>query len=76
MTLVFLSQHDLIEVVSEDYEFYMTGIEEHIGSETASTRRSRKFREKHIEQKALQCNTSATPLQQTETKCNGEIEKR
>lgn len=48
----------------DNYEFFLEQVPEMTGSETASTRRSRK----HREQKALQCNTNAT-------KCNGDIEK-
>lgn len=49
----------------ENDEFLLTTCAEMVGSETASTRRSRKHRN---EQKALLCNTDAT-------KRNGEIEK-
>lgn len=62
MTLMFLSKKGLLTRHS-DYEFFLEQVPEMIGSETASTRRSRK----HREQKALQCNINAT-------KCNGEIE--
>ena len=62
MTLMFLSQKGLLTKHS-DYEFFLEQVPEMIGSETASTRRSRK----HREQKALQCNTNAT-------KCNGDID--
>lgn len=62
MTLMFLSKKGLLTRHS-NYEFFLEQVPEMIGSETASTRRSRK----HREQKALQCNTNAT-------KCNGDIE--
>lgn len=62
MTLMFLSKKGLLTRHS-DYEFFLEQVPEMIGSETASTRRSRK----HREQKALQCNTNAT-------KRNGDIE--
>lgn len=62
MTLMFLSKKGLLTRHS-NYEFFLEQVPEMIGSETASTRRSRK----HREQKALQCNTDAT-------KCNGDIE--
>lgn len=62
MTLMFLSQKGLLTKHS-DYEFFLEQVPEMIGSETASTRRSRK----HREQKALHCNTNAT-------KCNGDID--
>lgn len=63
MTLIFLSKKGLLTQHS-NYEFFLEQVPEMIGSETASTRRSRK----HREQKALQCNTNAT-------KCNGDIDK-
>lgn len=62
MTLMFLTKKGLLTRHS-DYEFFLEQVPEMIGSETASTRRSRK----HREQKALQCNTNAT-------KRNGDIE--
>lgn len=62
MTLMFLSKKGLLTRHS-DYEFFLEQVPEMIGSETASTRRSRK----HREQKALQCNTNAT-------KRNGDID--
>lgn len=62
MTLIFLSKKGLLTQHS-NYEFFLEQVPEMIGSETASTRRSRK----HREQKALQCNTNAT-------KRNGEID--
>lgn len=62
MTLMFLNKKGLLTRHS-DYEFFLEQVPEMIGSETASTRRSRK----HREQKALQCNTNAT-------KRNGDIE--
>lgn len=63
MTLMFLTKKGLLTRHS-DYEFFLEQVPEMIGSETASTRRSRK----HREQKALQCNTNAT-------KRNGDIDK-
>ena len=62
MTLIFLSKKGLLTQHS-NYEFFLEQVPEMVGSETASTRRSRK----HREQKALHCNTNAT-------KCNGEID--
>jgi predicted phage replisome organizer len=62
MTLMFLTKKGLLTRHS-DYEFFLEQVPEMIGSETASTRRSRK----HREQKALQCNTNAT-------KRNGDID--
>ncbi|HGC7194867.1 TPA: phage replisome organizer N-terminal domain-containing protein [Streptococcus agalactiae] len=68
VTVNYLINQGLLEVVTENDEYYLTEIPSLIGSETASTRRSRKSREL----KMLQCNTNATHKQQ---KCNGEIEK-
>ena len=67
VTVNYLINQGLLEVVTENDEYYLTEIPSLIGSETASTRRSRKSREL----KMLQCNTNATHKQQ---KCNGEIE--
>lgn len=63
VTVNYLVAQGLMEVIVENDEYFLTEIPSLIGSETASTRRSRKSRE----QKALQCNTNATI-------CNGEIE--
>ena len=63
MALLFLSQKNLL-TTSDNFQYKLEQVPELIGSETASTRRSRKHRES---QKALQCNTNAT-------KRNGEIE--
>jgi len=53
----------LAEETSDNYQFNLEQVPEMVGSETASTRRSRKHRET---QKLLQCNTTAT-------KGNGDI---
>lgn len=63
MALLFLSQKNLL-TTSDNFQYKLEQVPELIGSETASTRRSRKHRES---QKALQCNTNAT-------KRNGEID--
>lgn len=55
MTLLFLENKGLLKRNSEK-EYFLEQVPEMVGSETASTRRSRK----HREQKALQCNTNAT----------------
>ena len=68
VTVNYLINQGLLEVVTENDEYYLTEIPNLIGSETASTRRSRKSREL----KMLQCNTNAIHKQQ---KCNGEREK-
>lgn len=63
MAILFLSQKNLL-TTSDNFQYKLEQVPELIGSETASTRRSRKHRES---QKALQCNTNAT-------KRNGEID--
>ena len=63
LTLAFLQRHGLIEIGDED-EYQLTEVPAIIGSETASTIRSRECRERKkqlaLEQKALQCNTNET----------------
>lgn len=63
MTLLFLTNKQLL-TTKDKFEFQLEQVPELLGSETASTRRSRKYREL---QKALQCNTNAT-------ECNGDID--
>lgn len=63
MTLLFLTNKKLL-TTKDKFEFQLEQVPELVGSETASTRRSRKHREL---QKALQCNTDATER-------NGDIE--
>nr|DAO59225.1 MAG TPA: replisome organizer protein [Caudoviricetes sp.] len=56
ITLIFLESKGLLTRKSER-DYFLEQVPEMVGSETASTRRSRKHREF---QKALQCNTDAT----------------
>lgn len=63
MALMFLSKKNLL-TTNDNYQFTLEQVPEMTGSETASTRRSRRYRGG---QKALQCNTDAT-------KRNGDIE--
>ena len=63
ITLIFLESKGLLTRKSER-DYFLEQVPEMVGSETASTRRSRKHREF---QKALQCNTDAT-------KRNGDID--
>lgn len=63
LTLMFLTKKKLI-TTPDNYQFNLEQVPEMVGSETASTRRSRKHREN---QKVLQCNTNAT-------KGNGDID--
>lgn len=75
VTLNYLFQQGLLKVITENEEYFLTEIPTLIGSETASTRRSRRSREVKNEQKVLQCNTNATPCNILQQNCNGEIEK-
>ena len=70
VTVNYLVAQGLMEIITENDEYFLTEIPSLIGSETASTRRSRKSRG----QKALQCNTSATPCNLLQQNCNGDIE--
>ena len=74
VTVSFLVKTGLLEMV-EEFSCYLPEVAECIGSETASTRRSRKSRENRGKQNVLQCNTLATHLQHT---CNtpATIEKK
>ena len=64
-----LTQGILVEISEEEYQLITT--KEMVGSETASTQRSRKSREN---KKALQCNTIAT-IGNTEIEIEKEIDK-
>lgn len=77
VTINYLAQKGMLEIISDD-EYFLTELPSMIGSETASTRRSRLSRSKNKDtillenkNKALQCNTNATLKQQN---CNGELE--
>lgn len=75
MTIQYLLRVGLMESSEDGKEYFLTYVPKCIGSETASTQRSRLSRARKKEQEALQCNTDATPTQQIETNCNTEIEK-
>lgn len=64
-TIEYLKDNSII-TINDDFDCFIPEALEHTGSETASTRRSRKCREN--KGKMLHCNTDAT-------KCNTEIEK-
>ena len=70
VTVNYLMAQGLMEIITENDEYFLTEIPSLIGSKTASTRRSRKSRG----QKALQCNTGATPCNLLQQNCNGDIE--
>ena len=63
ITLIFLESKGLL-TRRNDRDYFLEQVPEMVGSETASTRRSRK----HRELRELHCNTIATT-------CNGDIEK-
>ena len=70
VTVNYLVAQNLMEVIMENDEYFLTELPSLIGSETASTRRSRKSRE----QKALQSGNGATPCNLLQQNCNGDIE--
>lgn len=70
VTVNYLVAQGLMEIITENDEYFLTEIPSLIGSETASTRRSRKSRG----QKALQSGTDATPCNLLQQNCNGDIE--
>lgn len=63
ITLIFLESKGLLTRIN-DRDYFLEQVPEMVGSETASTRRSRK----HRELRGLHCNTIATT-------CNGDIDK-
>ena len=62
ITLIFLESKGLLTKIN-DRDYFLEQVPEMVGSETASTRRSRK----HRELRGLHCNTIATT-------CNGDID--
>lgn len=68
ITMNYLVKKGLASYMNENIE--LTRVHELSGSETASTRRSRKCRALQFDTEMLQCNTNATPLQHDATKCN------
>lgn len=75
VTIQYLSRVGLLESSENGKEYFLPYVQKCIGSETASTQRSRLSRARKKEREALPCNTDATSMQQIETKCNTEIEK-
>lgn len=63
ITLIFLESKGLL-TRNSDRDYFLEQVPEMVGSETASARRVRKFRENQL---ALQCNDDVT-------KCNGDID--
>lgn len=72
ITIQYLLTCGLLET-SDNVEYSMPFVQNNLGSETASTRRSRKSRENA--QKMLQCNSIATRGNNSQQNCNVEIEK-
>lgn len=78
MTVAFCTANDLIEYQEQD--LFLSDVPELIGSEAASTRRSRKHRQrkaleaKKQENKAFQSNGIALHCNSGATKCNTEID--
>lgn len=72
VTINYLLSVGLIECSESGEEWYLTYMQNCIGSETASSQRSRAFRQRKKEQEALQCNTDATEPKRSP---NVEIEK-
>lgn len=75
VTIQYLSRVGLLESSENGKEYFLPYVQKCIGSETASTQRSRLSRARKKEQEALQCNANATPMQLPATNCNTEIEK-
>ena len=75
VTVNYLVAQNLMEIIVENDEYFLTEIPNLKGSETASTRRSRKSRAYRENQKVLQCNTNATLGNLLQQNCNTEIEK-
>lgn len=67
LTIAFLMQYKLMET-SDNIRYFLPYAAENTGSETASARRVRDYRER---QKALHCNTDVTEVKRL---CNVEIE--
>ena len=78
LTLAFLQRHGLIEIGDDD-EYQLTEVPTIIGSETASTIRSRECRERKkqlaLGQEALQCNTNETGCNNLKQICRVERDK-
>lgn len=71
VTIQYLLSCGLLQT-ADNIEYLMPFVQDNLGSETASTRRSRKSRENA--QKALQCNSGATERNILQQNCNVEID--
>ena len=72
VTIQYLLSCGLLQT-TDNVEYLMPFVKDNLGSETASTQRSRKSRKNA--QKALQCNNCATECNNLQQNCNVEIEK-
>ena len=72
VTIQYLLSCGLLQT-SDNIEYLLPFVQDNLGSETASTQRSRKSR--NNAQKALQCNNRATECNNLQQNCNVEIEK-
>lgn len=71
VTIQYLMTVGLLECSENGEKYFLTYMPNLIGSETASTQRSRDCRKRKKDQEMLQCNTSATQVQHP---CNAEID--
>lgn len=71
VTIQYLMSVGLLECSEDGEQYFLTYMPNLIGSETASTQRSRDCRKRKKEQEALQCNADATQVQHH---CNVEKE--
>lgn len=72
VTIQYLLSCGLLQT-TDNIEYLLPFVQDNLGSETASTQRSRKSRKNA--QKALQCNNCATDSNISQQNCNVEIEK-
>lgn len=70
-----LKKYNLIEIDEDNNAFLPTTEDLQVGTEAESSARSRECRMRKKKEKLLQCNISATILQQAETNCNIDKEK-
>ena len=71
ITIDYLLRCNLM-VTTDNIEYLLPFVQNNLGSETASTQRSRKCRQNA--QKTLQCNTSATERNNLQQNCNVDID--
>ena len=78
ITLQYLESVGLLVSNEEGTDFLLTDMENNIGSETASAKRTRECRARKKEIQALQCNTDVTEEKRNLLQCNTDVtnEKR